>query len=112
MSNIFDYGLDDEELSLIYKANEKIYMAVKTQGGLTERKVIKNSVLQGDTFGSLLASVQVDTIARDVEKAGIGYEYKGKLPINILGLVDDIIGISEAGHKAQIMNTILNLKSA
>ena len=112
VSDIFDYGLDDEELSLIYKANEKIYMAVKTQGGLTERKVIKNSVLQGDTFGSLLASVQVDTIARDVEKAGIGYEYKGKLPINILGLVDDIIGISEAGHKAQIMNTILNLKSA
>ena len=73
-------------------------------------KVIKNSVLQGDTFGSLLASVQVDTIARHVEKAGIGYKYKGKLPMNILGLVDDIMGIREAGHKVHIMNTILNFK--
>ena len=42
-------------------------MAVKTHGGLTERKVIENSVQQGDTFGSMLASVQVDTIAKDIE---------------------------------------------
>ena len=112
VSDVFDYGLNDEELSLIYKANKKTFMAVKTQGGLTERKVIENSVLQGDTFGSLLASVQVDTIAKDVENAGIGYKYKEKLPINILGLVDDMIGVSEVGHKAQIMNTILNYKTA
>ena len=112
VSDIYDYGLNDDDLSLIYKANKKTFMAVKTHGGLTERKVIENSVLQGDTFGSLLASVQVDTIAKDIEEAGIGYKYKEKLPINILGLVDDMIGISEVGHKAQIMNTILNYKSA
>ena len=87
-------------------------MAVKTQGGMTDRQTIKNSVLQGDTFGSLLASVQVDTIAKDVEDGNVGYRYKDELPINILGLVDDIIGVSEAGFKAQIMSTILNFKSA
>ena len=87
-------------------------MAVKTPGGLTDRKVIRNSVLQGDTFGSLLASVQVDTIAKDLKKAGLGYRYKEELEIDILGLVDDIIAVSEAGHKAQMINTILNLKSA
>ena len=85
-------------------------MAVKSPWGLTDRQAIKDSVLQGDTFGSLLASVQVDTIAKDVEQAGIGYNYK--LPINILGLVDDIIGVSETGFKAQMMNAILNTKSA
>ena len=87
-------------------------MAVKTAAGLTNRDTIENSVLQGDTFGSLLASVQVDTIAKEVEKANIGYKYKEELPINILGLVDDIIGVTEAGFKAQMMNTILNYKSA
>ena len=112
ISDIYDYGLNDDNLSLILKANQTIYMAVKTAGGLTDREMIKNSVLQGDTFGSLLASVQVDTIAREVEKAGIGYNYKEELPINILGLVDDLIGVTEAGFKTQIMNTILNLKSA
>ena len=74
--------------------------------------MVNNSVLQGDTFGSLLASVQVDTIAKDVAKADVGYKYKEELEVPILGLVDDLIGISEAGHKAQIINTILNLKSA
>ena len=112
LSDIFEYGLDDDNLPLIHKANNKVYMAVKTSAGLTDRDIIENSVLQGDTFGSLLASVQVDTIAKEIEKAGVGYNYKEELPINILGLVDDMIGVTEAGYKAQIMNTILNFKSA
>ena len=87
-------------------------MAVKTSGGLTDRQVIKNSVLQGDTWGSILASVQVDAIAKDVVEADLGYLYKENLPVSILGLVDDIIGVSEAGFKAQQMNVILNVKSA
>ena len=76
LNDIFDYGLNDDYLALIYRANERVHMAVKTRGGLTKRQEIKNSVLQGDTFGSLLAAVQVDTIAKDVEKAGVGYHYK------------------------------------
>ena len=112
ISDIYDCGLNDDNLSLILKANQTVYMAVKTPGGLTDRVMIENSVLQGDTFGSLLASVQVDAIAKEVEKAGIGYNYKEELPINILGLVDDLIGVTEAGFKTQIMNTTLNLKSA
>ena len=112
LSDIFDYGLNDDNLSLLLKANEEVHMAVKTTWGTTDQKIIKNSVLQGDTFGSLLASVQVDTIAKEVEKAGVGYIYKEEIPINILGLVDDIVGVSEAGHKAQMMNIILNTKSA
>ena len=51
-------------------------MAVKTPWGATDRQIVENSVLQGDTFGSLLAAVQVDTIAQEVEKAGVGYIYK------------------------------------
>ena len=65
LSDIFDYGLNDDNLSLIYKANNKVHMAVKTAAGLTNRDTIENPLLQGDTFGSLLASVQVDTIAKE-----------------------------------------------
>ena len=112
ISDIYDYGLKDNNLSLIHLANEEVQMAVKTSGGLTDRQVIKNSVLQGDTWGSILASVQVDAIAKDVVEADLGYLYKENLPVSILGLVDDIIGVSEAGFKAQQMNVILNVKSA
>ena len=87
-------------------------MAVKTPGGLTDRQEILNSVLQGDTWGPLLAAVQVDSIAKDVEKEKLGIQYKGSLHISMLGLIDDLIGISEAGYKAQQLNGLLNFKSA
>ena len=79
ISQIYDYGLNDNNLALIYKANEKINIAVKTPGGLTERQIVKNIILQRDTFGSILGSVQVNSIG------------KGILPISFLGLVDDVI---------------------
>ena len=109
---MYDVGLDDENLVLIHKANKEIHMAVNAPGGLTERQILKNIVLQGDTWGSILASVQVDSIAKDVVKAGIGYMYKDNLPISMLGLVDDLIGVTEAGFKSQQMNVILNVKTA
>ena len=112
LSDIYDYGLDDDNLSLIHLANKEVHMSVKTPGGLTDRQVLKNLVLQGDTWGSILASVQVDTIAKDVEEADLGYLYKESLPVSILGLVDDMLGVSEVGFKAQQMNVVLNVKSA
>ena len=86
-------------------------MAVNTPCGLTDRQIFKNIVLQGDTWGSILASVQVDSIAKDIVKAGIGYMYKDNLPISMLGLVDDLIEVTEAGFKTQEMNVILNVKT-
>ena len=49
---------------------------VKTPGGISERQTLENIVLQGDTWGSLLASVQVDTIAKECSEAGYGCRYK------------------------------------
>ena len=112
ISDIYDYGLTDDHLQLIHKANDEIHMAIKTEGGLTDRQVIRNCVLQGDTWGSMLASVQVDSIGKIVEEAGIGYKYKNILPISMLGMVDDVIGITEAGFKAQQLNVILNVKTS
>ena len=46
INDLYDYGVKDDDLQLIYKANEEIHMAIKKSGGLTERKKITNSVLQ------------------------------------------------------------------
>ena len=112
LNDIFENGLNDDHLPLIWNANKNIYMSVKTPGGLTDRQTLENIVLQGDTWGPLLASVQVDNIAKHVEKANLGIHCKGSLPISLLGLMDDVIGIAEVGMKSHQMNVILNLKSA
>ena len=55
LNDIYDAGVDDQNLALIHKANEEIFMSVKTPGGLTKRQTLKNIVLLGDTWGSILA---------------------------------------------------------
>ena len=112
ISDIFDAGMNDDNLVLVYRANKAIQMAVNTPSGLSERQEISDVVLQGDTWGSLLASVQVDSIGKEVEASGLGYQYKDVLPVSLLGLVDDMIGVTDAGYKAQQMNAILNIKTA
>ena len=112
ISDAFDVGMDDDNLSLIYDANKEIQMAINTPSGLTERQILKNVVLQGDTWGSLLASIQVDNICRDIANSGYGYKYKDVLPVSLLALVDDLIGISYAGYRAQQMNVAINIKTA
>ena len=52
----------------------------------------------------LNASLQVDSIGKECMKEGLSYLYKKTLPVGFLGLVDDIIGVSEAGAKAQMLN--------
>ena len=78
-------------------------MSVNTPAGLNERQILENIVLQGDTWGSLLVSVLVDSIGQECSTTGYVYKYKEKLSIVLLGLVDDIIGVTEAGFKAQML---------
>ena len=112
ISDIYETGFKDDNLLLLYKANKEISMAVNTPNGLTERETLEDIVLQGDTWGSILASVQVDTIGQECSKAGYGYRYKNILPVSMLGLVDDIIGVTEVGYQAQMMNSFINIKTA
>ena len=112
LSDIFDVGLDDDNLNLLYEANKDVHMAVKTANGMTERQSIKNVVLHGNIFGSILASVQVENICKSVESSGYGYKYKNVVDISVLALVDDLIGVTEPGFKAQQMNAVINAKPA
>ena len=112
ISDIFDTGVDDDNLVLLYNANKEIDMAVKTANGLSDRKTVNEIVLQGDKWGSILASVQVDKIGQDCMNAGYFYSYKNVLPVGFLGLVDDTVGITEAGYKAHQLNAVMNVKTA
>ena len=112
LSDAFDAGINDDNLALIYEANEEVLMAVNTPSGLTKRESLSDVILQSDVWSSLSASVQVDNICKDIESSGYGYKYKGVLPISMLALVDDLIGITYAGFKAHQMNIAINVKTA
>ena len=58
MNDLFEAGLDDDKIAVIYEANKTNQVAINTPSGLTERKIIKQIVLQGDVFGPLECTVQ------------------------------------------------------
>ena len=81
-ADIFDEGVVDDQLSLLYQANHDVMMAVNTNSGLSEKQNIHDVVLEGDTWGSMLASVQVDSIAKVVEEADYRIRQKDILRVS------------------------------
>ena len=71
-------------------------------------------MLQRDTWGPTMASNQVDTFGKQLieEVPSYVYKYKGYVPISVLGMVDDVAGVSESGTKAQQLNAYINVKTA
>ena len=109
--DLFNIDVRDETLSILFQANEEIAMSVNTPNGLTDRQLIYLSVLQGDTWASLIAGVQADSVNKDIKEAGCSYIYRGEVEVPSLGLVDDTLCVTEPGHKAHIVNSVMNVRA-
>ena len=53
INDLYEAGIEDDNLALIYKSNETNQIAVKTPSGMSERVEINRLVLQGEIFGPL-----------------------------------------------------------
>ena len=113
LNDVYEAGVDDDVFPLLYEANKKALVAVQTPGGLTERVLIPEIVMQGDVLAPLMSSLQVDTIGKEcIEEGKHLYFYKNIVPIPPLGLVDDLFTISTCGYKTNLLNKFINKKSA
>ena len=113
MNDLFEAGVDDDIFALIYEANWKNYVAVKTPNGLSRREVFSDIVMQGDVLAPLISSLQVDTIGKEcLEDNKHLYYYKNVVPVPPLGLVDDLFTISTCNYKTTLMNKYINSKTA
>ena len=112
MNDLYEAGVTDDSLALLYKANKEVNMAIKTPVGLTVRKRIESIILQGDVFGPIECSVQVDTFGKEclAEDKHL-YKYKDKVNIPILAMVDDTLAISECGFRSNMVNAYINTKT-
>jgi hypothetical protein len=112
LNDIYTSGVKDDKLALLYNINTHVKVAVKTPVGKTSRESIYNVITQGDVFGPILCSNQVDTFGKEcLEEGKYIYSYKGEVEIPPLGMVDDLICISECGHKTSMMNAYINFKT-
>ena len=71
-------------------------------------------VLQGDTWVSKAASVQCDAFEKELLEGNypVIVKYEGYIPIGILGQVDDLISVTEAGIESHQMNSYIDMMTA
>ena len=93
LSDLFNSGIEDDTIQLLYQANKDIAVQVKTPFGRTEEVVLEEVVLQGEVWGPSLASNQVDTFGKEMldDDASFMYRYKGYVPVPILGQIDYVM---------------------
>ena len=112
--DIFDYGVNDDHLTLISEANKELVISVKTPFGQSKNYKLTERTMQGDTWASAKASAQVDKFGKEMimEEPSFMYKYKGEVPVPLLGQVDDLLGVTEAGFKCEQLNAFVNVKTA
>lgn len=112
LNDVFEAGVVDDNLALIYEANKESFVAVQTPNGLSSREVFEEIVMQGDVLAPLISSLQVDTMGKEclLNEKHL-YFYKDLVPIPPLGLVDDLFTISTCGFKTTMMNQFINSKT-
>ena len=113
INDLYEAGLDNNNLNVIYNLNEKNKVAVVTPHGLTERVNIEKIVMQGENLAPLECSVQVDTFGKECLKDGkYLFFYRGTVPVPPLSMVDDLLCISVCGIESVMMNSFINAKSS
>ena len=108
---LYEAGINNDYLNLLYIENKNANIAVKVNGKLSERINVRDGVLQGSVWGSLKCTTLMDQINKTaLSDKTLQYQYKGdpNIPIGILGMVDDTLGVSECGNPAIRKNAVLN----
>ena len=68
--------------------------------------------MKGDVMAPLISSLQVDTTGKEcLEKQKHLFFFRDSVPIAPLGMVDDLLTISECGVKTNLMNQYINFKT-
>ena len=109
INDLWEAGIQDDHLALIYKINEEVDVAVKTPFGLTSRKQIGSIIMQGEVYGPLCCLVQVDSFGKYcIENEKFLYQYKESVGIPPLSMVDDLVLISTCGLNSVLINGFIN----
>ena len=109
-NDLYNTGVINEQLNLIYECDSLSKIAVKTPVGLTKRVDVEKIVAQGEVMSPLKCTVMVDSISQaHVQNLAENlYRYKDSVAIPPLGMVDDQICVSNCGLDSALATAHLN----
>ena len=112
LNDLYDSGIQDDNLAIIAAANEKNYVSVRTPAGLTERVTMERIIMQGEVTGSGQCSNMIDTFGKEcLNENKLLFMYKDDLGVPPLAMVDDVLAVSKCGVESVEMNAYINQKT-
>ena len=108
INDLYDSGVRNRNLNILFNGNLKTSMSVKTVFGKTKRTDLQNILLQGSVTGPVLTSNQISKHSNKSFNNGNVYMYMNKVPIAPLSLVDDVATIVECNSIEAIGANIKN----
>ena len=109
INDLFEAGVQNDKLPLLLLENLNAKVAVKTPTGISQRTTIKNIIMQGSVWGSLLCTNSMDKLGQQVyEKEELIFWYKGMVAVPPLCMVDDILAVQKCSRKSVEMNAFAN----
>ena len=108
INTLFEYGLRNDKLVLLYEESKTAMIAIKTSSGITDRETIENIIMQGTVFGSLICTTVMDKLAKIFySDENLLYKYKGEVDIPVLGMVDDVLSVAKCSETSVITNATI-----
>ena len=109
INDLYMAGLTNDKLNLLFIENQNANIAIKSQNGKSSRKSIKNVIMQGAVWGSLICTSTMEKLAQIMYKnPKLIYKYKGKVETPCLGMVDDILCLQKCSDATVNVNTVVN----
>ena len=93
----------------MYEETKNALIAIKTASGLTKRESIRNIIMQGSAFRSLICTAVMDKLAKIFYKdESLLYKYKGEVEVPVLGMVDDVLCVAKCSNTAVTTTSTIN----
>ena len=111
LNDLYEAGVTDDKLAMIYESNKMNQVAIKTPVGLTDRVALPTIVAQGSSLGPTMASVHTDKIGKEeLDSKKYLYKYKGEVEVPSLAMVDDVATVAKCGIESIEVNAYINAK--
>ena len=109
INDVFEAGLDNDKLVLLYLENQNANIAIKTPEGKPDRTNIKKIIMQGTVWGSFLCTATMDQLGKYVyNNPEYTYKYKGVVEVPSLGMVDNVLCLQKCSADTLKMNSLVN----
>ena len=96
---MFENGLTNGLLNLIYELSKKSKVTVKTPVGNSDTAELDEVVMQGETLSGIICTNSMDKMSKDCPLDKL--KCKDSVEVPKLGYVDDLTDITECGEKTE-----------